>query len=345
MSTDAGTAGTARNEIQSLVATADTQQSQGQIGPALATLTQAKARAQASGDPLIVAQVTLAIAGLQAAAGQGHEAMASTQEAAGLFQSGGDWPSQIRSLIQLASLQAGAGQFDQARNLLQNCVGAVSQGGDGQLIAETHLALGQLLLSMRYAAVAENEFRAGLAAAVGLQDASAQVQLRASLAVAVFQCGRQPEAVSLLQEDATVAQNMPDGVAGAMGLSLVSDALVAVRRPFDALEIGKQAMARLRQTGQQPLIGNAAIGLAHLYALIGQTAQAQQTANEAIAIGQQLGGPGGVASVQLRLGMLAMQRNDRAAAGNFLSQARSQLLTAGLPQPPMLTQLLAQLGL
>jgi tetratricopeptide (TPR) repeat protein len=345
MSMDAGAGGTAYADVKAMLETAEAQQSQGQAAQALATLAQARQRAQApGGDVALVAQVAVATAALNAAAGQGNEAMAALQQAAELFKSAGDRPSQIRALIQLAALQAGAGQVDSAKRLLQSCVDGASQSGDDQLIAEAHLGLGQLLLSTRYAAAAESEFRAGLAAATGLQDASAQVQLRAYLAVAVFQCGRAPEALSLLEEDATIASQIPDGIAGALALSNVSDALLAIQRPLDALEIGKQVMAQLKQTGAQPLIVNAAIGLANLYAVTRQPAQAAQSAQEAMTIAQQVGGPAGVASVQLRLGMMAMQRGDRPTAVNFLSQARRQLTGASLPQPPILAQLLAQLG-
>jgi len=331
-------------EIQGLLTAADAQQAHGQTAQALATLLQAKDKAKASGNPGLTAQVSVAIGTLQAAAGQGNEAMAAMRAASEEFRLAGDLPNRIRALVQVASLQAAAGQFDAARSLIQDCLSNAGQFGDGQLLAEVHLAAGQLLLGARYAAAAADEFRAGLVVATGLPDAAAQVQLRALLAVATFQCGNGAEALSLLAEDAKVAQAMPDGIAGAMALSAVSDALVAIQRPLDALNVGKQVLARLQLTGAQPLIIQAMIGLSNQYALTGQHSEAARQADQALTLANQVGGPAGVASVNLRLGMLAFQRGDRMAAASLLSQARTQMTAAGLSTPPMLSQMLTQLG-
>jgi len=337
-------AGQAQQQVSSLLAAADAQQARGQIAEAMATLRQAKDIAHAGGGPALTAQAAAAIGVVQAAAGQGVQALAAMQEAAELFGLAGDRASQARALIQVASLQAASGQFDTAKNLLGSCLATAGQLADSRLTCEVRLATGQLLLSTRYAAGAASEFRAGLAIAIGLPDAIVQVQLRAYLAIAVHQCGQATEAITLLTENAKVAQQIPDGIAGAMGLSTVSDALLAIQRPLDALAVGKQALARLQLTGAQPLIIQALIGLANLYALTGQAAEAASHASQAIAAGGQLDGPAGTASVLLRLGAAAMQRGDAGAAADLLRQARSQLRTAGLPEPPMLTQMLGQLS-
>ncbi len=47
----------------------------------------------------------------------------------------------------------------------------------------------------------------------------------------------------------------------------------------------------------------------------------------------------------MQLGMMAMQRGDQIGAGSLLRQARTQALAARLPEPPMLAQMLGQLGL
>lgn len=336
--------GPVQREVEGLLATADSQQSQGQVAQALATLRRAKDRAQAGGGPGLTAQVMVAIGSVQAAAGQGGDAMVTMQGASELFSQAGDRASQIRALIQVASLQAAAGQLDAARNLVRSCRGTASQIGDNQLIAEVRLAAGQLLLNTRYAAAAADEFRAGLAVATALPDATAQVQLRAFLAVAVFHCGNAVEAFNLLAEDAKVAQAMPDGIAGGLGLAAVSDAMTTIQRPRDALIIGKQALARLQLTGVQPLIIQATIGLANLYALVGRLAEAAQCTSQAVAAANQLGGPAAMANALLQLGATAMQRGDHVAARDLLRQARSQANTVGLPEPPILTQMLGQLG-
>lgn len=335
--------GLVRREVEGLLATADSQQSHGQVAQALATLQQARDSAQAGG-PGLSAQVMVALATVQAAAGQAGDAMVTMQGAAELFSQAGDRASQIRALIQVASLQAAAGQFDVARGLVRSCLVSASQIGDNQLIAEVHLAAGQLLLSTRYAAAAADEFRVGLAVATRLPDATAQVQLRAYLAMAVFQCGNAVEAFNLLTEDVQVAQAMSDGIAGGMGLAAVSDAMAAIQRPRDALIIGKQAMARLQMTGAQPLIIQATIGLANLYALVGQETEAAQCISQAVAAANQLGGPAAMTNALVQLGGAAMQRGDLVAARDLLGQARSQVRTAGLSEPPMLTQMLGQLS-
>lgn len=332
-------------EIQGLLAVAEAQQSQGQSGQALDTLQQAKDKAQAAGNPAVTAQVTAALASMQAAAGLGGDALAAMREASDLYGQAGDRRSQIRAQIQLAGLQAATGQFDASKTLLRACLDAAGQLGDGQLLSEAHLAAGQVLLATRYAAAAADEFRAGLAIATGLPEATAQVQLRAYLAVALFQCGNVAEALSLLGEDAKVAQAMPDGIAGAMALSTVADALVAIQRPLDAVNVGKQVLARLQQTGAQPLIIQAMIGLSNMYALAGRPDEAATQASQAVAAASQSSGAaGGVASVNLQLGTMAFQRGDRMMATDQLRQARTQLTAAGLAEPQTLTQMLAQLG-
>jgi hypothetical protein len=331
-------------EIQGLLAAAEAQQAQGQTSQALTTLRQARDKARSGGSVALTAQVTVALAVAQASAGQGGEALAAMREASDLFGQAGDRPSQVRALIQTAGLQAAAGDLNAAKSVLQGCLNEAGQLGDGQLLSEAHLAAGQLLLTTRYAAAAADEFRTGLAAATGLSDATAQVQLRAYLAIAVFQCGNAADALSLLSEDAKVAQAMPDGIAGAAALSTVADALVAIGRPRDAVSVGKQVLARLQQTGAQPLIIQAMIGLSNMYALAGQAGEAANQASQAAAVASQFGGAADVASVSLRLGTMSFQRGDRMVAADQLGKARTQLTAAGLAEPPMLTQMLAQLA-
>jgi tetratricopeptide (TPR) repeat protein len=331
-------------EIQGLLATAEAQQAQGQTGPALAALQQARDKAQAGGNPALTAQVTFALATMQAAAGLGGEALASMRAASDLFGQAGDRLSHVRALIQVTGLQTATGNIDAAKTTLETCRSSAAQLGDGQLLSEVHLASGQLLLATRYAAAAVPEFRAGLTTATGLPDASTQVQLRNHLAVALFQCGNAAEALSVLAEAAKVAQAMPDGIAGAMALSTVGDTLAIIQRPLDAVSVGKQVLARLQQTGAQPLIIQAMIGLSNVHALAGQATEAAAQAGQAVAAAKQLGGPADVASVNLRLGMMAFQRGDRPTAAGQLRQARTQLASVSLAEPPMLTQMLAQLG-
>ena len=340
----AGFAGSWPPEIESLLTAAEAQQSQGQTGRALATLRQAKDQARAAGNPAVTAQVTMALGSMQAAAGLAGEALATMREASDLFGHAGDRYSQIRAKMQVAALQVADGQFDSAESILQACLDGASQLGDGQLLSEVHLTAGQVLLAQRSAAAAADEFRAGLAIATGLPQATAQVQLRAYLAVALFNCGNIVEAVSLLSEDAKVAQAIPDGIVGALALSSVADALVAIQRPLDAVTVGQQVLSRLQQTGAQPLIIQAMVGLSNMHALAGQPPEAASLARHAVAAASQSGGAAAAASVNVRLGMMAFQRGDRIMAADQLGQARRQLGAAGLAEPPMLTQMLAQLG-
>ena len=333
-------------QIQQLLAMAGSQQSQGQVAAALDTLQQAKRLALTSGSPALAAQVAAAIAGVHVAMGRSGDAMAAMAEAAGLFQQAGDRPSEIRAQIQMASLQAAAGQPDAALGLLRDCLTAACALDGGQLVAEVRAATGQLLLGSGNVPAAIDEFRAGLAVASGLSDPSAQVQLRAFLAVAVFQGGDNVQANTLLEEDARVARAVPDGVAAAMALSVVCNALVLIRRPLDALTVGQEVLARLTSAGAtQPQVIEATIGLANLYALAGRPADAATCAEQAVAAAGQAGGPAAAVPALLQLGTMAAQRGDRLAAGDFLSRARQQVWASGLPEPPALTQLLTQLGL
>lgn len=340
----AGFAGSWPPEIQGLLTVAEAQQSQGQTGRALATLQQAKDKAEAAGNPAVTAQVTTALGSMQATAGLGGEALATMREASDLFGRAGDRCSQIRVQMQVAGLHVAAGQFDAAESILRACLEGASQLRDGQLLSEAHLTAGQVLLAKRYAAAAAAEFRTGLAIATGLPEATAQVQLRAYLAIALFNCGNVAEALSLLGEDAKVAQAIPDGIAGAMALSTVADALVAIQRPLDAVTVGKQVLSRLQQTGAQSLIIQAMTGLSNMHALAGHPAEAASLASQAVAAARQSGGAAAAASANVRLGMMAFQRGDQTIAADQLGQARTQLRVAGLAEPPMLTQMLAQLG-
>lgn len=337
--------GPAQAQLQGLLATADAQQAQGRTTEALATLQQARAVAQSGGNPALTAQVLVATATLQASTGRGGDAMAAMQEAAGLFGMAGDQASQIRAQIQLASLQAAAGQFGAAMDMVQRCLGSASQLADRQLIAETRGAGGQLLLGGGQAQAAAGEFRAGLAVATGLPDPMAQIQLRAFLAVAVFRCGDVAQANALLGEDVRVARALPNMLASAMALGTVCDALVLIQRPLDALTVGQEVLARLQPTGVQPQILQAMIGLANLYALAGHPAEAAQQASQAVTTATGQGGPAAAASALMQLGMMAFQRGDRMAASDLLPRARAQAMTAGIPEPPMLSQMLSQLGL
>ena len=340
-----GQQGLVERQVQELLATAESQQLQGQVVAALSTLQQAKQRAQAGGGPALAAQVMVATATLHAAAGRSGDALTAMQEASDLFSQAGDNPSRIRALVQLASLRAAAGQADAALGLVRECLAAASQLGDGQLIAEVRSANGQLLLGTGNIPGAVDEFRMGLATATGLSDPTAQIQLRAFLAIAVFQGGDVVQANALLAEDARVARAMPNTMAAAMALSMVCDALVVIRRPLDALAVGQEILAKLQSVGAKPQIIDATIGLANLYAQAGRPADSAQCANQAIAAASETGGPAAAASALLRLGTMALQRGDRRAAGDFLGRARQQMTTAGLPEPPVLNQMLGQIGL
>jgi tetratricopeptide (TPR) repeat protein len=337
--------GSVPSQVQGLLATADSLQSQGRVTEALATLQQARTSAQAAGVPALAGQVMVAIATLEAATGRGGDAMASMQQASNLFGLAGDRSSHIRAQIQIASLQAAAGQVDAAMSLVQSCLGAAGEIGENQLLAEVHGAAGQFLLTAGRAHAAADQLRAGLALATGLTDPTPQVQLRAFLAVAVFQGGDALSANSLLAEDARIARAIPDAVAGAMGLGTVCDALVLIQRPLDALTVGQEILARLQGAGARPQVIEATIGLANLYALVGRPAEAAQNASQAVAAARELGGPGAAASALLRIGTMAVQRGDRVSAIDLLRQARAQAMAAGLPEPPMLTEMLRQLGL
>jgi tetratricopeptide (TPR) repeat protein len=274
--------------VEDLLATADSQCARGQAAEALATLRRAQDQANGEGTPGLAAQVTVAIAALQLTTGAGGEAMASFRAASDLFGSAGDRPSQVRALIQLALLQGAAGQFEAAKGLVHDCLGTAVEIADDQLTCEARLAGGQLLFDTGDVAAAADEYRAGLALATRLPDASAQVRLRAALAVAVFQDGKAAAALTLLAEDAAIARDMPDEIAGALALSLVSDALVLIKRPLDALAVGRQVLARLQPTGARPLIIQATRGLANLCSLAGQPAEAARLASEATAAAGQL---------------------------------------------------------
>jgi tetratricopeptide (TPR) repeat protein len=242
-------------------------------------------------------------------------------------------------------MRAAAGQADAALGLVRDCLAVARQLGDKLLIIEVRSANGQLLLGTGNIAGAIDEFRAGLQTAVGLSDPTAQIQLRTFLAIAVFRSGDLVQANSLLTEDARVARAMPNLVAAAMALSMVCDALVAIRRPLDALNVGQEILAKLQSAGAKPQIIEATIGLANLYALAGRPGDSAQCAKQAVAAARETGGPAAAIPVLMRLGTMAMQRGDRAAAIDFLGRARKQVEASGLPTPPVLIQMLGQLGL
>jgi tetratricopeptide (TPR) repeat protein len=339
-----GQASPAQVQVQNLLATAGNQQAQGRGADALATLQQAQAAAQAGG-PALVGQVLVAVASLQAAMGDGGGAASALQQAAQSFGQAGDRPGEIRAQIQLASVLAASGQADNAMGQLQRCLAAATQLQDNQLTAEVHGATGQLLLGIEQPQAAAGEFRAALGLAAGLPDPLVAIQLRALLAAAVFKSGDPSGANSLLGEDARAARGIPNLTMSAMGLGTVCETLLLIQRPLDALSVGQEVVAKFRQAGAQPQLAQATLGLANICALAGRPAEFAQHKNEALALASQLGGAAAVASALMQLGMMAMQRGDRAAAGDLLGQARAQAATAGMPPPPALTQMLAQLGL
>jgi tetratricopeptide (TPR) repeat protein len=339
-----GQAGPVQSQVQNLVATAGAQQAQGRPAGALATLQQALTTARAGG-PALVGQVMVAIATLRAGMGDSGEAASALQQAAQLFGEAGDRPSEIRAQIELAGLLASSGQADNAMGLLQRCLAAASQVGGNQLMAEVHGAVGQLLLGLGRPQAAAQEFGAALDLATGLPDPLVAIQLRVFLAVAVFKSGDVSGANSLLAENARRARGIPDLTMSAMGLGAVSDALRVIQRPLDALTVGQEVVAKLRQAGAQPQLVQATLALADICAQVGRPAEFAQHKSEALAGANQLGGPAAVASALMQLGMMAMQRGDQVAAGDLLGQARAQAAAAGVPQPPALTQMLGQLGL
>ena len=339
-----GQQGQVERQVQELLVTAGSQQSQGHVFAAMNALQQAKQRAQEGGGPALTAQVMAATASLHMAAGHGDDALTAMQEASDLFGQAGDQPSRVRALVQLASMRAAAGQANAALGLVRDCLAAASRLGDKQLITEVRAANGQLLLGTGNIPGAVDEFRAGLQTAAGLSDPIAQIQLRAFLAVAVFQSGDVVQANKLLTENARVARDMPNLVAAARALSIVCDALLAIRRPLDALNVGQEILAKLQSAGAKPQIIDATIALANLYALAGRPDDSAKCAKQAVAAARETGGPAAAIPVLMRLGTMALQRGDRQAATDFLGQAKKQVTAAGLPTPPVLIQMLGQLG-
>jgi tetratricopeptide (TPR) repeat protein len=331
-------------QVEQLLATASGQQAQGNPAAALATLQQARAAAQAGG-PALVGQVMVAIATLRALMADSGEALSAIQQAAQLFSQAGDRPSEIRAQIQAASLLVSSGQADNGMGLLRRCLDGATRLGDNQLVTDVRGAAGQMLLSLNRPQDAAGEFRAGLELAAGLADPLVAINLRAFLAAAVFQSGDPAGANALLAEDARAARAIPDPVTSATALGTVGTFLVLIQRPLDALTVGQEVVAKFREAGAQPQLVEATLAIANLCALVGRAAESAQHTTEALAAANQLGGPAAVGSALMQLGMLAMQRGDRAAAGNLLGQARAQAVAAGVPEPPGLTQMLGQLGL
>lgn len=339
-----GQASPVQVQVQSLLATAGTQESQGRPADALATLQQARNAAQAGG-PALVGQVMVAIATLSAGMGNAGDAVSAMQQAAQFFGRAGDQPSEIRAQIQLASLLVASGQGDNGMGLLQRCLGTASQLGDNQLVAEVRTATGEVLLALQRPQAAAEQFRAALELATGLPDPLAVIRVRAFLAAAAFQSGDAAGANSLLAEDARAARGLNNLVMSATALGTVFNALVLIQRPLDALTVGQEVVAKLRQAGAQPQLVEATLALANICAVAGRPAEFAQHTSEALAAAKQVGGPAAVVSALMQLGMMAVQRNDRTAAGDLLGQARAQAAAAGLPEPPALTQMLGQFGL
>jgi tetratricopeptide (TPR) repeat protein len=331
------------DQAQHLLATAAELQTQGRIGDALSVLRQARAAAEAGGTPALAAQALMAIALVDAATGRVGDALDAAQQAANLFGLAGDRASEIRAEIYVASLQASAGRMDLALDEVQRSLGAAGQIGDSQLLAEVQAAAGQVTLAAGQPMQAAGHFRAGLALATELPTLDAQLQLRALLAVAVFQTGDAGQANTLLEEDARLARTIPDAVAGAAALGTICNALVLIERPLDALNVGLEVLARLQGTNAGPQMIQATVGVANLSGIVGRQADAARYPSQAVAAARQLGGVAAEATTLLQLGTLAVQRGDRVTGRALLLQARAQGLAAGLPEPPMLTQLLGNL--
>jgi ATP/maltotriose-dependent transcriptional regulator MalT len=249
-----------------------------------------------------------------------------------------DVPDLLRTA---AELQA-QGRVADALNVLGQARARAEAGGAPALLAQVHAATGQLLLATGQPAQAAAHFRAGLDVAVGLPVLDAQ--LRALLAVAVFHSGDAAQANSLLEEDARLARAIPDAVTGAAALGTICDALVLIQRPHDALNVGLEVLARLQGANAAPQAVHATIVVANLHGIVGRQAEAAWYTTQAVTAARQLGGPAGEASALLQLGMLAVQRGDQVSGRALLLQARTQGLAAGLPEPPILTQLLGNLG-
>jgi hypothetical protein len=123
----------------------------------------------------------------------------------------------------------------------------------------------------------------------------------------------------------------------------VCDALVFIQRPLDALTVGLEVLARLQSANAAPQVVQATIGVANLYGIVGRQADAAWYTTQAVAAARQLGGPAAEATALLQLGTLAVQRGDQVTGRALLLQARTQGLAAGLPEPPILTQMLSNL--
>lgn len=272
------------------------------------------------------------------------DAEGALQGALDLLADDGASASEVRIRLQLAVLQASTDRVDAALAGIEQCVAAATELGDDALVVEIQGAGASVLLAAGRPGAAVARFRSGLELAAQLSDPRWQVQLRTGLAMALYQSGEPEAAVEALQENARFARAVPDPVTAGMALETISEGLASVERTGDALAVALEALAKFEDGKAGPFVIQASIGVSNLYLVSGEPEKAAQYTTQAVTLGRTFGGPSGESSVLLGLAMTAGQRGDRDSAREFLEQGRACLQAAGLPEPPELAGMMAQLA-
>jgi tetratricopeptide (TPR) repeat protein len=292
----------------------------------------------AAGRPGEAAKLKLAEAALDMVAGDVEMAKTALIEAANDFDSAGQAANQIRTQLELAAAFSMTSEPDHVRQILIGCLAAAQQLGDPEALAQVRHQEGCFLAVTRGDPVPS--FEDGLLSADRSASPGVQVQLRADLAGAI--AGQDPgRAVSLVTQAEDIASALADLTAGVTALATAAQGWWAIGRADDGLRCSEQALGRLREADAWPMFARLAAATADVCTATGRLDEAQRYVGQAVAAGEQVGGPAGAANVMVVIGQAAWQRGDRPRAQQAYRDAVSRLQAAWLPVPP---QLLAALN-
>jgi len=327
--------------VEAVMARAEALAQVGLSPDAITLLRSTREKEKAASRPDNAAKLSMAESALRMASGDMSAATTALIEAANDFGDASDTANQIRAQLQLAMTFAMTSQPDKVREILPGCVAAAQQVGDPGVLAEVRHNEGSFLAATGGDPVAS--FEDGLRAADRSTNPIVQVQLRVDLASATARWDPIRPAELITQAEG-IATALADPLISANGLGIIAQGWWGLGRAADSFRCQEQALNRLREASAWPLFVRLAAVTADMYTVAGRPADAQRCTSEALAVGRQVGGPGGEANVMIMVGQAAMQRGDRTAGQRAFSDAVRRLQAAGLPVPPQLSAALGAPG-
>jgi tetratricopeptide (TPR) repeat protein len=320
--------------VEAVIARAEALAQIGLAADAFGLLRSTRDKERAAGRPGGAAKLSMAESALHMAAGDMAAAKSVLIEAANDFDDADDTADQIRAQLQLAVAYSMTSQPDDVRQLLAGCLAAAQHLRDPAVLAEVRHQEGSFLAATGADPV--ESFEDGLQAAERSANPVARIQLRVDLGYALGHRDLNRSA-ALISEAESIAAALTDLLTGASGLATAAQGWWGVGRAGDSIRCEDQALSRLRELGAGPLLVRQAVVTSDMCTAVGRPEDAQRYLGEAIAVGGQIGGPGGEASAMVMLGQAAAQRGDQMAAQQAFRDAVNRLQAAGLPVPPQLS--------